>query len=128
MINWKEVVSNRHSALPMLVWRLSVIYLLFSLQRLLFFLFNSSYFPQMSFAHLGELMVSGLKFDLTAVLYINSLYILLMLFPIRSKYNLTFKKFLKFLFCQAGERIQPLLIAILKPISGMEPILQMTVC
>jgi len=98
MISWKEMVSKRQSALPMLVWRLSIIYLLFSLQRLLFFIFNSSYFPQMSMAHLGELMLSGLKFDLTAVLYINSLYILLMLFPIRLKYNLPYKKFLKILF------------------------------
>lgn len=98
MISWKEMVSKRHSALPMLVWRLSIIFLLFSLQRLLFFIFNSSYFPQMSMAHLGELMLSGLKFDLTAVLYINSLYILLMLFPIRMKYNLLYKKILKILF------------------------------
>ena len=98
MISWKEMVSKQHSALPMLVWRLSVIYLLFSLQRLLFYIFNSSYFPQMSMVHLGELMFSGLKFDLTAVLYINSLYILLMLFPIRLKYNLPYKKFLKVLF------------------------------
>ena len=98
MMNLKEMVSKRQSALPMLVWRLSIIFLLFSLQRLLFFLFNSSYFPQMSMVHLGELMLSGLKFDLTAVLYINSLYILLMLFPIRLKYNLPYKKFLKILF------------------------------
>src|SRR5665647_2024148 len=43
-------------------------------------------------------MFSGQKFDLTAVLYINSLYILLMLFPFRLKYNLPYKKFLKILF------------------------------
>ncbi|MEI7829030.1 MAG: sulfatase-like hydrolase/transferase [Prolixibacteraceae bacterium] len=94
----KEIVTKERSALPMLVWRLSMVFLLFSVQRFLFYLFNSSYFPHMPLAHLGELMLSGLKFDLTAILYVNSLYILLMLFPIQLKYNFSYKKISKILF------------------------------
>ncbi len=97
-MNLKDIVTKERSTLPMLVWRLSMVFLLFSVQRVLFYLFNSSYFPHMPLAHLGELMISGLKFDLTAILYVNSLYILLMLFPIQLKYNAIYKKIAKTLF------------------------------
>ncbi len=94
----KSLVNKVNSAPSMLVWRLSMVFLLFSVQRLLFFLFNISYFPQMPKGHLGELLISGLKFDLTAVLYVNSLYILIMLLPIRLKYNVQYKKYARILF------------------------------
>jgi len=94
----KTIFKHEQSAPMMLVWRLMMVYLLFSVQRLLFYLINISYFPRMPLAHLGELMVSGLKFDLTAVLYVNSLYILLMLFPLQLKYNHLYKKFARILF------------------------------
>ena len=94
----KTILSKERNATILMVWRLGMVYLLFSVQRLLYYLVNLSYFPQMKMAHLAELMVSGLKFDLTAVLYVNSLYILLMLLPLRQKYNSGYKKFTKILF------------------------------
>ena len=86
------------SAPVMVVWRLSMVLFLFSVQRLLFYLLNISYFPEIPLDHLGELMVSGLKFDLSAVLYINSLYLLLMLVPFEVKYNDSYRKFTRILF------------------------------
>ena len=97
-MNWKEILPREKNILVMLVWRLSMVYLLFSLQRVLFYLFNRSYFPEMPFSHLLELLLSGLKFDLTALLYVNSLYLLLMLLPHRIKFNLHYKKTAKILF------------------------------
>ena len=93
-----KTVKEERNATLMLVWRLMMVFLLFSVQRLLFFLFNLSYFPQMPKGHLGELMISGLKFDLSAILYVNSLYLLLMLLPIRLKYNHQYKRYTRILF------------------------------
>lgn len=98
MMNLKEILPKEKNILLMLFWRLSMVYLLFSVQRILFYLINSSYFPEISFFHLVELMVSGLKFDLSALLYVNSLYILMMLLPIRAKYHPPYKKTAKILF------------------------------
>lgn len=97
-MDWKKFLREERSAPLMLVWRLLMVYLLFSVERLLFFLFNLSYFPQMPRGHLGELLISGLKFDLTAVLYVNSLYLLLLLLPIRQKYSGLYKKITRLLF------------------------------
>jgi phosphoglycerol transferase MdoB-like AlkP superfamily enzyme len=97
-MNLKSLVKEVRSAPLMLVWRLGIVYLLFSLQRLVFYLINIRYFPEMPFVHLVELMISGLRFDLTAVLYVNSLYILLMLLPLKIKYNDGYKKFARILF------------------------------
>ncbi|MCE1197667.1 MAG: LTA synthase family protein [Marinilabiliales bacterium] len=82
----------------MLLWRVGLVFLLFSVQRVLFFLINRSYFPDVTAGRLPELMVSGLKFDLTAVLYVNSLYLLLLLLPLRAKYTPRYKSMLKGIF------------------------------
>ncbi len=97
-MNLKTIVTKVQSAPLMLVWRLMMVFILFSVQRILFYLFDISYFPQMPVRHLGELMISGLQFDLSAVLYVNSLYILMMLLPIRLKYNNRYKECARILF------------------------------
>ena len=94
----KTVSSKVQNAPFMLAWRLMMVFFLFSVQRLLFYLFNIGYFPNMPVGHLGELMLSGLKFDLSAVLYVNSLYILVMLLPIQMKYDDCYKKMARILF------------------------------
>lgn len=90
--------SKVQNAPLMLAWRLMVVLFLFSVQRVLFYLINIGYFPHMPIGHLGELMISGLKFDLSAVLYVNSLYILVMLLPIQIKYDDWYKKSARILF------------------------------
>jgi phosphoglycerol transferase MdoB-like AlkP superfamily enzyme len=82
----------------MLAWRLGIVFLLFSVQRILFYWFNIDQYPNISAAHLFELMVSGVKFDLTAVLYVNLLFILLMIVPLPFKYNNWYKTISKYIF------------------------------
>jgi phosphoglycerol transferase MdoB-like AlkP superfamily enzyme len=94
----KTMSSKVQNAPLMLAWRLMVVLFLFSVQRVLFYLINIGYFPHMPIGHLGELMISGLKFDLSAVLYVNSLYILVMLLPIQIKYDDWYKKSARILF------------------------------
>ncbi len=55
---------------------------IFSLSRLFYFLTNQATYPD-SGSHLCELMLGGVRFDLTALLYLNSVYLLMELFPLK---------------------------------------------
>lgn len=94
----KLSLTKVRNAPVMLAWRLAIVMLLYSFQRLVFYLFNMGFFPGMTPGHLGELMLSGIKFDLSAVLYTNSLYLLLMLLPFPFRYHESYKKFARGLF------------------------------
>ena len=54
---------------------------LYTLSRFFFFAISPDLFPDITPAHQLELMLGGLRFDLTAVLYLSSVYLLLMLLP-----------------------------------------------
>ena len=96
LLNVRKLMNG--NAFMMLAWRLGVVFLLYSVQRLAFYWFNISQFQDISFVHMLELMGSGLKFDLTAVLYVNSLFIVLMVLPFPFKYQKWFKTETKYLF------------------------------
>ena len=55
---------------------------IYTLMRLFCYLVNGSIFPNISSAHLMEILLGGMRFDLTAILYLSSVYILIMLFPV----------------------------------------------
>lgn len=55
---------------------------IFTLMRLFYFWVNHDLFQDVTFSHLLEMMLGGLRFDLTAVLYLNSVYLLLSLLPL----------------------------------------------
>lgn len=55
---------------------------IYTLSRLFFFWVNADIFPNVSAAHLGELLLGGLRFDLTAVLYLSALYMVMMVLPL----------------------------------------------
>ncbi|MBR0297188.1 MAG: LTA synthase family protein [Paludibacteraceae bacterium] len=55
---------------------------LYTLSRLVFVWVNHDLYPDISAAHLGEMLRGGWRFDLTALLYLNSLYLILMLLPL----------------------------------------------
>lgn len=59
-----------------------LVMLIYSISRLFFFWINHDLYPHVSSAHLLEMMLGGMRFDLTAVLYLSSLYLLLALLPL----------------------------------------------
>ena len=71
---------------------------LYSVCRMLFYLFNTALFPGMNMELFLILMAGGLRFDLSAVLYINLLFILLQLIPFKFRHSLIFQKRLDILF------------------------------
>ncbi len=78
--------------------RLLVVMGLFSLTRLLFYWLNADSFQATTFKQLVVIFLGGLRFDLTAVLYANSLYYLLMLLPVNGKNNPWFSNILNAIF------------------------------
>jgi len=60
---------------------------IFSVSRLFYYLTNQATYPDVTFSHLCELMFGGIRFDMTALLYLNSVYIVLMLLPFRFRSN-----------------------------------------
>jgi hypothetical protein len=81
-----------------LLLRLMLVMLLFSVCRVGFYLFNSSFFPGMTFGNFLVLLWGGLKFDLVAVLYVNLLFILLVILPFDFRYSYSYQEILKYLF------------------------------
>lgn len=73
-------------------------YVCFGLCRVLFILLNHSYYSDLTGAHFGEMFLGGLMFDTSAILYINSVYIVLMLFPFHLKENAVYHRILKWWF------------------------------
>jgi hypothetical protein len=78
--------------------RLLLALFLFTVCRIGFFLFNTVYFPEMTFSNFIHLLWGGVRFDLVAVLYINMLYILLMVLPFDFRFNGLYQKVTKYLF------------------------------
>ena len=60
---------------------------IYTMMRLFCYLANGSIFPNISFAHLLEILAGGMRFDLTAILYLSSIYIFLMLLPLPASWR-----------------------------------------
>jgi phosphoglycerol transferase MdoB-like AlkP superfamily enzyme len=90
--------SAKKSPIGVLVLRLSLVMLVFSLCRVIFYAFNHSLFPGVDLSQLLIIFLAGLRFDLTAVLYFNILYILLMLIPHRQHHKRSFIRWTNILF------------------------------
>lgn len=81
-----------------LLIRLLGIMILFTICRILFFLFNQSFFPEVGWGQAPKLLLGGIRFDLVAVLYTNILYVFLTIIPFTFKYRPAYQKGLDYLF------------------------------
>ena len=86
------------SHLFILLKRLSLTLLLFTICRILFYVINRDLFLGLGFGELFLLLIAGLRFDISAIIMVNSLFILLSLIPIPFRSALRFQKMLKWLF------------------------------
>ncbi|HYG17307.1 MAG TPA: sulfatase-like hydrolase/transferase [Ohtaekwangia sp.] len=81
-----------------LTQRFLIAMLLFTLCRLGFYIFNLSYFPGMSLPKFLYILLGGIRFDLTALLYTNMLFIVLMCIPLPVRFNDTYQSVVKWIF------------------------------
>ena len=86
------------SPLGILVYKLSLVMFLYSVCRVLFYAFNSGLFPGIDFPLFLMIMLGGLRFDLSAVLYFNLLYIIIFLLPFKFRENTRYQKGTDLLF------------------------------
>ena len=72
--NWGRQISvNVYIALLL---RLAIVLFLFFISRLLFYALNTDYFPGITFNRWMNILKGGFRFDLAAMIYVNSLFIL----------------------------------------------------
>ena len=80
------------------VLRLFIVMLLFSLCRIVFYIFNTQLFIDLTFGGFLRILCGGLRFDLTAMLYTNILYVLMQGIPFRFRYNNAYQTVCKWVF------------------------------
>lgn len=81
-----------------LLLRLLLVMFLFTLCRIGFYLYNVSFFPDMTAGNFFWLLWGGLRFDLTAMLYVNSLYILMMILPFDFRFRYGYQEIARYIF------------------------------
>ena len=95
----KGIFSNELT----LIWNLLLIYICYSLCRLVFLLVNWNTFSgHVDFNYAMNLFGAGIIFDTSAILYSNALFILLFLFPLHWKENAAFYKVVRWIFTVAN--------------------------
>jgi len=95
---WQWLDRGKQNIYWALIRSLLLVMLLYSASRVAFYLFNPSFFPGISFQRFLVIMAGGLRFDLSATLYSNSLFILLMILPITYRFKTWYKAMLKWIF------------------------------
>lgn len=75
-----------------------VIMLLFTLCRIFFYFVNKQFFPGLTSGEFFTICLGGIKFDLSALLYTNVLYLLMFTIPFPFRYNDTYQKIAKWIY------------------------------
>jgi len=78
--------------------RISFLFIIYQFLRILFFLYNKHLFQEVGITNFLRIMQGGISFDLTALLYLNLLYFILYLLPLKFAENRIYRKVLFWLF------------------------------
>ncbi len=81
-----------------LAYRILLVMLLFSMCRIGFFLFNFKMFPGVTFTQFINILKGGLVFDISAVVYVNMLFILMEIIPVEARYNKVYESVVKYIY------------------------------
>ena len=73
--------------------RLLIILILFSFSRILFYLFNPSFFSDISTLEFWRILFYGIRFDVSAILILNSPFVILNIIPLKIRYNKMYQNF-----------------------------------
>lgn len=93
-------MKHKHTELKYLFFTTQLIFcvvLLFFVNRWMFYLLNTGLFTSTTW-NITKALIAGLRFDLSAILYINSILIVLWLIPFNFRTNKTYRKTLKWTF------------------------------
>ncbi|MCF6349693.1 MAG: LTA synthase family protein [Flavobacteriaceae bacterium] len=90
--------SYRLKEYSILFYRLILVYFFYFIARLLFFIFNKDLLNIDFISEFFKISYHGLAFDTTAILYINSLFILLSILPLIINTKAVFQKILFYIY------------------------------
>jgi phosphoglycerol transferase MdoB-like AlkP superfamily enzyme len=96
--SWFNGLSWRGNIYVALVLSLLLLMALYSISRVGFYLFNTDFFPGMDANRFMRILWGGLRFDLSAVLYSNSLFILLLILPTALRFKKWYQQIVKWTF------------------------------
>lgn len=97
----KEKIVSKFtgSSLFALLCNVLLVYAVMFVAHIEFLFENYSYFSgNLTFSHIMEMYVGSLRFDISGILYVNILYIVLMLFPLHLKENKAYHIVCKWIF------------------------------
>ncbi|MEE8408132.1 MAG: LTA synthase family protein, partial [Myxococcota bacterium] len=94
--SWRNVL--RRSIYVSLMVRLGLVMLLYTFCRVVFFFYHRDFFPETTYGELVVMMLGGLRFDLSAVLYTNLLYIQMWIVPFRFRHHPTYQRVAMWIF------------------------------
>lgn len=80
------------------LYRLFILFLVYTICRLGFYFFNKDLFPTTSVEGLFYILFGGLRFDFSAICYTNILFIALSIIPFKFLFNKVYQLFLKIIF------------------------------
>ena len=80
------------------IYRISIMMLFYTVCRILFYLFNNHLFPDIRIGQFFIMMAGGLRFDLSAILYLNLLYIVIQLIPFRFRQSKSYQRRADYIF------------------------------
>ena len=95
--NMKNWLFSRN-IFVVLAYRILIMMILFTLCRIGFFLFNFKMFPGVSPGEFLTILRGGLSFDISAIVYINMLFILFSMIPLDIRYDDRYEKVLKYIY------------------------------
>lgn len=84
--------------LKMLIKRIVLLLLFYQLCRVIFWAFNHAYFHELSFHSLPLIFLGSLRFDISAIMYLNVVYIAMFVMPFNFRYNKIYQSVGKFIF------------------------------
>ncbi|WP_316765270.1 LTA synthase family protein [Pedobacter frigiditerrae] len=93
-----QPTKREQSIYTVLAYRFFLLLVLYLLCRLGFYFTNLSLFKHIAFGDLLYILLGGIKFDIVALLYINSFYIVLQAIPFHFRYRAGYQRFCKWLF------------------------------
>ena len=93
----------RLQEIKVLWYRLFLVFFFYQVSRLLFYLFNRNLIKVDGIGEYLNLAFYGIAFDITAIFYVNALFILLSLLPIFINTTRVYQKFLFYLYFITNE-------------------------
>jgi len=86
--------------MPHAIFNLTITLILYTLSRLFFYLTNLALFPDVDSSHLAEIFLGGVRFDLTAVLYLSLPYLVMAMtpMPVNWRTNRIYSAIQKYIF------------------------------